>query len=109
MQTSTGEATPSVRGIVLSLSGLLLAGCMQSAPIPDAIFTARDSSSSRTHPISKRGFHPPISVRSLITTGPNHQALSSSIPLNVTFTLCCPGKAFRYGAIVGEVLRVGRA
>ena len=33
---------PSVRGIVVVLTGLLLAGCMQSGPVFDANFTARD-------------------------------------------------------------------
>ena len=33
---------PSVRRIVVVLTGLLLAGCMQSGPVFDANFTARD-------------------------------------------------------------------
>jgi len=33
---------PSVRGIVVVLTGLLLAGCMQSGPVFDTNFTARD-------------------------------------------------------------------
>ena len=47
------------------------------------------SSSWRTRPMRRRGYHPPINVRSFNITARKRQALSSPIPVRATSTSCC--------------------
>jgi lipoprotein-anchoring transpeptidase ErfK/SrfK len=103
MQTSTGEAMLLVRGIVFSLSGLLLAGCMQSAPIPDANFTARDRQ-QLANPPYQQAWIPPAYQRQVVNYNraePPGSILADTSQRYVYFVLP-KGKAIRYGAIVGE-------
>ena len=79
-----------VRGIIFLLSGLLLAGCMQSGPAWDANFTGAIGRNWRAHPINRRRFHSPFSVKSFNTAGRNRQVLSWSIPMPGTSTSYCP-------------------
>ncbi len=96
-----------IRGIVLSLSGLLLAGCMQTgtlAPSSDANFTARDRQ-QLANPPYQRGvdFTAPISARSFNTTGkkpPGSIVVDTAGPF--VYYVLPGGKAIRYGATVGE-------
>jgi lipoprotein-anchoring transpeptidase ErfK/SrfK len=54
-----------VRGIIFSLSGLLLAGCMQSGPAWDANFTARDRQ-ELANPPYKQARIPPAYQRQVV-------------------------------------------
>ena len=66
-----GRGMPSIREIGFALTGLLLAGCMQSgtlAPRRTLISPRAIGRNWRTHPINRRRFHRPISVRSFNTT-----------------------------------------
>ena len=92
-----------VRGIVFSLSGLLLAGCMQSAPIPDANFTARDRQ-QLANPPYQQAWIPPAYQRQVVNYNraePPGSILADTSQRYVYFVLP-KGKAIRYGAIVGE-------
>ena len=92
-----------VRGIVFSLSGLLLAGCMQSAPIPDANFTARDRQ-QLANPPYQQAWIPPAYQRQVVNYNraePPGSILVDTSQRYVYFVLP-KGKAIRYGAIVGE-------
>jgi len=103
MQINTGEAMLLVRGIVFSLSGLLLAGCMQSAPIPDANFTARDRQ-QLANPPYQQAWIPPAYQRQVVNYNraePPGSILVDTSQRYVYFVLP-KGKAIRYGAIVGE-------
>jgi len=56
---------PSVRGIVVVLTGLLLAGCMQSGPVFDANFTARDRQ-QLANPPYQQAWIPPAYRRQVV-------------------------------------------
>jgi len=56
---------PSVRGIVVILTGLLLAGCMQSGPVFDANFTARDRQ-QLANPPYQQAWIPPAYRRQVV-------------------------------------------
>ena len=56
---------PSVRRIVVVLTGLLLAGCMQSGPVFDANFTARDRQ-QLANPPYQQAWIPPAYRRQVV-------------------------------------------
>jgi len=92
-----------VRGIVFSLSGLLLAGCMQSAPIPDANFTARDRQ-QLANPPYQQAWIPPAYQRQVVNYNRAEQPGSILVDTSQRYVyfVLPKGKAIRYGAIVGE-------
>src|SRR5262245_24583296 len=91
------------RGVVFLFGGLLLSGCMQSVPVSDANFTARDKRQLASAPYQQAWIAPdyqrqvvsfsrketPGSV--VVDTGSRH-----------VFYVLPGGKAIRYGATVGE-------
>jgi lipoprotein-anchoring transpeptidase ErfK/SrfK len=100
---SIGEAMLFVRGIGFVLSGLLLAGCMLSGPVPDANFTARDKQ-QLANPPYQQAWIPPAYQRQVVDYRRNEapgSILVDTSQRHVYFVLH-KGKAIRYGAIVGE-------
>ena len=95
-----------LRAIVISLSGMLLAGCMQTstlAPASDANFTARDRQQLTNPPYQKASISPTYQ-RQIVQydrkEAPGSVLVDTSGPF-VYYVL--PGsKAIRYGATVGE-------
>ena len=62
----SGESTMLfVRGVVFLSSGLLLGGCMQSVPVSDANFTARDKRQLANAPY-QRAFISPAYQRQIV-------------------------------------------
>jgi lipoprotein-anchoring transpeptidase ErfK/SrfK len=101
---------PSVRGIVVVLTGLLLAGCMQSGPVFDANFTARDRQ-QLANPPYQQAWIPPAYRRQVVDY---HRKESPGTILVDTaeryvYYVLPDGKAVRYGAIVGEKAWAGVA
>jgi lipoprotein-anchoring transpeptidase ErfK/SrfK len=92
-----------VRGVVFLLSGLLLGACMQSGPVPDANFTARDKQ-QLANPPYRQAWIPPAYQRQIVQY-PRKEA-SGSIVVDTdgrhVYYVLPGGKAVRYGAIVGE-------
>jgi len=101
---------PSVRGIVVVLTGLLLAGCMQSGPVFDANFTARDRQ-QLANPPYQQAWIAPAYRRQVVDY---HRKESPGTILVDTaeryvYYVLPDGKAVRYGAIVGEKAWAGVA
>jgi lipoprotein-anchoring transpeptidase ErfK/SrfK len=92
-----------VRGIIFSLSGLLLAGCMQSGPAWDANFTARDRQ-ELANPPYKQARIPPAYQRQVVQYDRKEPPGSILVDTDARYVyyLLPEGKAIRYGAIVGE-------
>jgi lipoprotein-anchoring transpeptidase ErfK/SrfK len=92
-----------VRGVVFLLSGLLLGGCMQSVPVSDANFTARDKR-QLANPPYQHAWISPAYQRQVV---PYHRKEAPGSILVDTagryvFYVLPGGKAVRYGATVGE-------
>jgi lipoprotein-anchoring transpeptidase ErfK/SrfK len=107
-------AMPSVRGIVVVLTGLLLAGCMQSGPVFDANFTARDRQ-QLTNPPYQQAWIAPAYRRQVVDYHRKESPGSIVVDTDARYVyyVLPDGKAVRYGAIVGEkpwagVASVGR-
>ena len=107
-------AMPSVRGIVVVLTGLLLAGCMQSGPVFDANFTARDRQ-QLTNPPYQQAWIAPAYRRQVVDYHRKESPGSIVVDTDARYVyyVLPDGKAIRYGAIVGEkpwagVASVGR-
>jgi lipoprotein-anchoring transpeptidase ErfK/SrfK len=105
---------PSVRGIVVILTGLLLAGCMQSGPVFDANFTARDRQ-QLANPPYQQAWIPPAYRRQVVDYHRKESPGSIVVDTDARYVyyVLPDGKAIRYGAIVGEkpwagVASVGR-
>ena len=93
-----------VRGAVFLLGGLLLGGCMQSAPMmSDANFTARDKQ-QLAHPPYAQAWISPSYQRQIVQY--YRKEAPGSILVDTAgryvFFVLPGGKAIRYGATVGE-------
>ena len=97
------RAMPSVRGIVAVLTGLLLAGCMQSGPVFDGNFTARDRQQLANPPYQQAWIAPAYRRQ---TVDYHRKESPGSIVVDTdaryVYYVLPDGKAIRYGAIVGE-------
>ena len=92
-----------VRGVVFLSSGLLLGGCIQSVPVSDANFTARDKR-QLANPPYQHAWISPAYQRQVV---PYHRKEAPGSILVDTagryvFYVLPGGKAVRYGATVGE-------
>jgi lipoprotein-anchoring transpeptidase ErfK/SrfK len=91
------------RGILLVLTGLVLAGCMQSGPVFDANFTPRDRQ-QLAHPPYQQAWIPPAYQRQ--TVDYHRKEAPGTIVVDTdaryVYYVLRQGKAVRYGAIVGE-------
>jgi lipoprotein-anchoring transpeptidase ErfK/SrfK len=96
----------SIRGFVLLLTGLLLAGCMQSgtlAPSSEANFTARDRQQLANPPYQSVSISPTYQrqiVQYHRREAPGSVLVETSGPF--VYYVLPGGKAIRYGATVGE-------
>ena len=95
-----------IRGIVFSLTGLLLAGCMQTgtlAPSSDANFTARDRQQLANPPYQRASISPTYQ-RQIVQY--DRKAAPGSVLVDTAgpfvYYVLPEGKAIRYGATVGE-------
>ena len=105
-----------VRGFGLIVSGLLLAGCMQTGSMLDANFTARDRA-QLANPPYQQAWISPAYQRQIVDyhrKDPPGTILVDT-PHRFVYFVLPKGKAVRYGAIVGEdaqawggVVTVGR-
>ena len=109
-------AMPSVRGIVVVLTGLLLAGCMQSGPVFDANFTARDRQ-QLTNPPYQQAWIAPAYRRQVVDYHRKESPGSIVVDTDARYLYYVLGdnKAIRYGIAVGEealswygIAKVGR-
>jgi lipoprotein-anchoring transpeptidase ErfK/SrfK len=96
----------SIRGFVLLLTGLLLAGCMQSgtlAPSSEANFTARDRQQLANPPYQSVSISPTYQ-RQIVQYHRREVAGSILVETSGPFVyyVLPGGKAIRYGAAVGE-------
>jgi len=98
---------PLIRGVVLSLTGLLLAGCMQAggtlAPSSDANFTGRDRQQLANPPYQRAAISSTYQrqiVQYHRREAPGSVVVETSGPF--VYYVLPGGKAIRYGAIVGE-------
>jgi lipoprotein-anchoring transpeptidase ErfK/SrfK len=96
----------SIRGIAFALTGLLLAGCMQSgtlAPSSEANFTVRDRAQLANPPYQRVSISPTYQ-RQIVEyhrrEAPGSVLVDTSGPF--VFYVLPGGKAIRYGAAVGE-------
>jgi lipoprotein-anchoring transpeptidase ErfK/SrfK len=95
-----------IRGIVFPLTGLVLAGCMQSgalAPSSEANFTARDKQQLANPPYQRASISPTYQrqiVQYHRTEAPGSIVVETRGPF--VYYLLPGGKAIRYGATVGE-------
>jgi lipoprotein-anchoring transpeptidase ErfK/SrfK len=95
-----------MRSIVFPLTGLVLAGCMQSgalAPSSEANFTARDKQQLANPPYQRASISP--SYQRQIVQYPRTEAPGSILVDTrgpFVYYLLPGGKAIRYGATVGE-------
>ena len=91
------------RGLVFTLSGLLVAGCMQSGPAWEAHFTARDRQ-QLARPPYQQAWIPAEYQRQVVQY--NRKEAPGSILVDTDerylYYVLPGGKAIRYGAIVGE-------
>jgi lipoprotein-anchoring transpeptidase ErfK/SrfK len=95
----------SIRGFVIALTGLFLAGCMQSgvlAPASDANFTARDRQQLANPPYQRVSI--PMTYQRQIVQyhrreAPGSVLVETSGPF--VYYVLPGGKAIRYGAAVG--------
>jgi lipoprotein-anchoring transpeptidase ErfK/SrfK len=96
----------SIRGFVFLLTGLLLAGCMQSgtlAPSSEANFTARDMQQLANPPYQRVSISPTYQrqiVQYHRREAPGSVLVETSGPF--VYYVLPGGKAIRYGATVGE-------
>ena len=92
-----------VRGILFLLTGLLLGGCMQSGPVPDANFTARDRQ-QLANPPYQQAWIPPTYRRQVVQYHRKEAPGSIVVDTDARYVyyVLPEGKAIRYGAIVGE-------
>src|SRR5262245_45576388 len=96
----------SMRGIVFPLTGLLLAGCVQTgtlAPASDANFTARDRQQLANPPYQRASISPTYQrqiVRYDRKESPGLVVVDTAGPF--VYYVLPGGKAIRYGATVGE-------
>ncbi len=93
-------AMPSVRGIVVVLTGLLLAGCMQSGPVFDANFTARDRQQLANPPYQQAWIAP--AYRRQVVDYHRKESPGSIVvdsDARYVYYVLPDGKAIRYGAI----------
>ena len=95
-----------IRGIVFPLTGLLLAGCVQTgtlAPSSEANFTARDRQ-QLANPPYQRAWISPTYQRQIVEY--NRKEAPGSILVETrgpfVYYVLPGGKAIRYGAAVGE-------
>jgi lipoprotein-anchoring transpeptidase ErfK/SrfK len=96
-----------LRGVAFALTGLLLAGCMQTggtlAPVSDANFTARDRQQLANPPYQRVAISPTYQrqiVQFHRREAPGSVVVETSGPF--VYYVMPGGKAIRYGAIVGE-------
>jgi len=95
-----------MRSIVFPLTGLVLAGCMQSgalAPSSEANFTARDKQQLANPPYQRASISPTYQrqiVQYPRTEAPGSILVDTRGPF--VYYLLPGGKAIRYGATVGE-------
>jgi lipoprotein-anchoring transpeptidase ErfK/SrfK len=95
-----------IRGIAFSLTGLLLAGCMQAgtvAPSSDANFTGRDRQLLANPPYQRAAISP--AYQRQIVQYPRREAPGSIVVDTAgpfVYYVLPAGKAIRYGATVGE-------
>src|SRR3989442_336599 len=92
-----------VRGILFVFAGLVLAGCMQSGPVFDANFTARDKQQLANPPYQQAWISP--AYRRQIVDYPRKEAPGTILvdtDARYVYYVLPQGKAVRYGAIVGE-------
>src|SRR6516162_1251123 len=94
---------PSVRGIVVVLTGLLLAGCMQSGPVFDANFTARDRQ-QLANPPYQQAWIAPAYRRQVVDYHRKESPGSILVDTDARYVyyVLPDGKAVRYGAIVAK-------
>ena len=93
-----------LRGIILLLGGLLVAGCMQSAPMmADANFTARDRQ-QLANPPYQRAWIPSEFQRQVVQYHRKEAPGSILVDTDArhVYYVLPGGKAIRYGAAVGE-------
>jgi lipoprotein-anchoring transpeptidase ErfK/SrfK len=96
----------SIRGIVFLLTGLLLAGCMQSGtlgPSSEVNFTARDMQQLANPPYQRVSISPTYQrqiVQYHRREAPGSVLVETSGPF--VYYVLPGGKAIRYGATVGE-------
>ena len=92
-----------VRAIVFLSSGLLLGACMQSGPMSDPNFTARDRK-ELTNPPYQQAWIPPAYQRQVVQY--DQKEAPGTIVVDTyrryVYYVLPKGKAVRYGAIVGE-------
>jgi lipoprotein-anchoring transpeptidase ErfK/SrfK len=96
----------SIRGIVFPLTGLVLAGCMQSgtlAPSSEANFTAQDRQQLANPPYQRVSISPTYQ-RQIVQYHRREAPGSILVETNGPFVyyVLPGGKAIRYGATVGE-------
>jgi lipoprotein-anchoring transpeptidase ErfK/SrfK len=96
-----------LRGVAFALTGLLLAGCMQTggtlAPVSDANFTSRDRRELANPPYQRVAISPTYQrqiVQFHRKEAPGTVVVETSGPF--VYYVMPGGKALRYGAIVGE-------
>jgi lipoprotein-anchoring transpeptidase ErfK/SrfK len=95
-----------MRSIVFPLTGLLLAGCMQSgalAPSSEANFTARDKQQLANPPYQRASISPTYQrqiVQYQRKEAPGSILVDTAGPF--VYYVLPGGKAIRYGATVGE-------
>jgi lipoprotein-anchoring transpeptidase ErfK/SrfK len=91
------------RGILFVLTGLVLAGCMQSGPVFDANFTPRDRQ-QLAHPPYQQAWIPSAYQRQIVDY--HRKEAPGTIVVDTdarhVYYVLRQGKAVRYGAIVGE-------
>ena len=101
-----GRGMPSIREIGFALTGLLLAGCMQTgtlAPPSDANFTTRDRQQLANPPYQRVSISPTYQrqiVQYHRKEAPGSVLVDTSGPF--VYYVLPEGKAIRYGATVGE-------
>jgi lipoprotein-anchoring transpeptidase ErfK/SrfK len=92
-----------VRGVAFLFSGLLLAGCIQSIPVSDANFTARDKQ-QLANPPYQQAWIAPAYQRQIVQF--YRKEAPGSVVVDTAgryvFYVLPGGKAIRYGATVGE-------
>jgi lipoprotein-anchoring transpeptidase ErfK/SrfK len=96
------------RGILFVLTGLTLAGCMQSGPVFDANFTPRDRQ-QLAHPPYQQAWISPAYQRQIVDYPRKESPGTILVDTDARYVyyVLPQGKAVRYGAIVGEQGRAG--
>jgi lipoprotein-anchoring transpeptidase ErfK/SrfK len=105
-KSGAAEAMLLIRGIIFPLTGLLLAGCMQTgtlAPSSDANFTGRDRQQLANPPYQRVSLSPTYQrqiVQYHRKEAPGSVLVDTAGPF--VYYVLPGGKAIRYGATVGE-------